>query len=253
MAAGLVAPPVAAAIGWQAALLLVAVAALAVAAVEQPMRARLEDDRDPSAPLVRLPPDGLSTVIRQAPLRRLSLTAFCFSGIQLCVMGFLVVLLVDELGVDPVTAGMVLAGVQASGVVGRILWGLVADRLGDGLKVLAGLGLAMMGASAAVAMLSAGMPLALMVVLNLLLGLTAVGWNGVFLAEVARLSPPGRIGAITGSAMCVTFMGVMVAPAAFTMLHGLLGSYAGGYGLLAALALTGVLASAGARRAAARR
>lgn len=251
MAAGLVAPPVAVAFGWQTALVLVAAAALAVAAIEQPMRARLDRDRDPAAPLLRLPPDGLAEVIRQPPLRRLSLAAFCFSGIQLCVMGFLVVLLVEELNVDPIAAGMLLACVQAAGVVGRIVWGLVADRIADGLLVLAGLGTVMLVASAAVMMLSGSASLALMVALNLLLGLTAVGWNGVFMAEVARLSPPGRIGAITGSAMFVTFMGVMVAPAVFSMLHDLLGSYAACYGLLAVLGLTGLLASAGARRAAA--
>lgn len=250
IAAGLVLPPAAAAVGWQVALMLVAAAALAVAALEQPMRARLDADRDPAVPLLRLPPDGLAEVMRQPPLRWLSLAAFCFSGIQLCVMGFMVVMLVEELGIDPVTAGTVLAGVQAAGVAGRILWGLVADRLGDGLLVLAGLGAVMMAASAVVAMLSGGAPLALVIALNLLLGLTAIGWNGVFMAEIARLSPPGRIGAITGSAMFVTFMGVMVAPAVFTALHDLLGGYAAGYGLLAVLGLTGLLASAGARKAA---
>ncbi len=250
VAAGLLAPPVTAAFGWQAALILVAVAAAAAVLVEQPMRARLDDDRDPGAPLLRLPLEGLAAVVRQAPLRRLSLAAFCFSGVQLCVMGFLVVLLVEELGVDIITAGVVLAAVQAAGVAGRMLWGLVADRAGDGLLVLAGLGLVMTGTAAAVTVLPAGAPLALVAAIALLLGLTAIGWNGVFLAEVARLSPPGAISSVTGSAMMVTFLGVMVAPTAFALLHDQLGSYRSGYGLLALLGFAGMLLTIAARRGA---
>lgn len=250
MAAGLVAPPVATAFGWQAALAAVAAASLMAAAVEQPMRARLDADRDPAAPLLRLPVEDLKALGRSAPLRRLSLAAFCFSGVQLCLMGFLVVLLVAELGVGLITAGIVLAAVQAAGVGGRVLWGLVADRIGDGLLVLVGLAALMVAGSAAMMALSAGAPLPAVVAASLVLGVSAIGWNGVFLAEIARLSPPGRIGAVTGGAMFVTFMGVMVAPTLFALLHDALGSYTRSYGLLVALGLGGAALVAGARRGA---
>ncbi len=39
-------------------------------------------------------------------------------------------------------------------------------------------------------------------------GATAIGWNGVFLAEVARLAPKGNAGDATGGSLAVTFAGV---------------------------------------------
>ena len=66
--------------------------------------------------------------------------------------------------------------------------------------------------------------------------------------EVARLSPAHAVGAVTGSAMCVTFAGVVVGPALFSALHDLAGSYARGYWLLAAFSLAGAGCVAAARR-----
>ena len=75
-----------------------------------------------------------------------------------------------------------------------------------------------------------------------------MGWNGVYLSEVARLSPAHAVGAVTGSAMCVTFAGVVVGPALVSTLHDLAGSYARGYWLLVAFSLAGAGCVAAARR-----
>ena len=54
---------------------------------------------------------------------------------------------------------------------------------------------------------------------------------------IARLSPPRAIGATTGAAMFVTFMGVVAGPPLFSALHAVLRSYAWSYALLVVLAL----------------
>ena len=145
-------------------------------------------------------------------------------------------------------ATAVLAAAQVSGAVGRILWGAAADRLRDGLLVLLGVAGLMAAGSAAVTALSAAWPVPLMAGSFMLLGATAVGWNGVYLSEVARLSPAHAVGAVTGSAMCVTFAGVVVGPALFSALHDLAGSYARGYWLLVAFSLAGAGCVMAARR-----
>jgi MFS family permease len=132
---------------------------------------------------------------------------------------------------------MLLAAVQVLGATGRVLWGLVADRVRDGLGVLFGLALLMAAAAFIVTQLSPGWPLPAIAAVFLVLGLSAVGWNGVYLSEIARLSPAHAVGSITGAAMFVTFMGVFVGPGLFSALHGFLGSYARSYGLLVGLAL----------------
>ena len=62
-----------------------------------------------------------------------------------------------------------------------------------------------------------------------LFGVTAIGWNGVQLAEVARHSPRGKAGAMTGASGFITFAGVVVGPPVFALLATITGSYATGF------------------------
>jgi len=79
-----------------------------------------------------------------------------------------------------------------------------------------------MGLSMAVcAFASAGAtawPMAAMLALYMLFGASAIGWNGVYLAEVARRAPPGGVGTATSAALVVTFAGVKAGPAIFSAL-----------------------------------
>jgi len=64
----------------------------------------------------------------------------------------------------------------------------------------------------------------------------------VQLAQVARYSPPGRAGEVTGGASFVTFAGVVVVPALFSAILGSVGSYLAAFSAVAALALASGLA-----------
>jgi predicted MFS family arabinose efflux permease len=237
MAAGLIGPSLSLAIGWSGVLWCIAGISLLLMLATQTKRAIWDAQRRGGAFRPALSLGSLRVVAKRPALLCLALASFCFSAIQLSVIGFLVVLLVDELGFDLVSAGILLAAVQVLGAVGRILWGLVADRLRNGLAVLLFLGVLMAAVAAIVTQLAPGWPISLVSALFLVLGLSAVGWNGVYLSEIARLSPREAVGSVTGAAMFVTFMGVFVGPGLFSALHGFLGSYARSYGLLVGLAL----------------
>jgi hypothetical protein len=62
-----------------------------------------------------------------------------------------------------------------------------------------------------------------------LFGATAIGWNGVQLAEIARRSPSGRAGTVTGASGFITFAGVVVGPPSFALLAATTGSYRIGF------------------------
>jgi predicted MFS family arabinose efflux permease len=240
MAAGLIGPPVALAFGWPAVLRLIAATALVLAALSQINRPVLDEARQKAAgrnglQLLR----SLQVVAQNRKLLWLSLSSFCFAAVQLCVIAFLVALLVEDLGFSLVTAGSILAAVQICGAAGRVLWGAVADKLRDGMPVLFGLGLMMSAASLAVALFVPAWPAYAAPVPFLILGLSAAGWNGVYLSEVARHSPAHAVSATTGAAMFFTFAGVVICPPVFSILHGVLGSYVLCYGPLAALSLLG--------------
>ena len=237
MIIGLVAPATALRFGWSAPLWIVAATAVALALASQPHRATWDAHRDISVKLSGLSLAAFRSLAKNPALLWLSSASLCFAAIQLCLLAFLVVLLVEELGFDLVAAGAILAAVQVVGALGRILWGMLADRLRNGLAVLFGLAVLMATASAAVIGLSTAWPKILVVAVFQVLGISAVGWNGVFLSEIARLSPPRAIGSTTGAAMFVTFMGVVAGPPLFSGLHAMLRSYAGSYSLLVVFAL----------------
>lgn len=246
MAAGLVGPTLALAAGWHAVLWTVATACVLVAAAAQPGRAVLDAHRGGTGRATGFSLDALRGVFASPQLRWLALSSFCFSAVQLCVVAFLVALLVEDLGFDLVVAGAMLAVVQVAGAGGRVLWGFVADLVRDGLAVLLALA-AVMAVAAAVVVLAPALPLAVILAAFVVLGLTAVGWNGVYLSEVARLSPAHGVSATTGAAMFVTFTGVVFGPGLFSALHAPLRSYTAAYGLLVAVSLAAVLMIAAVR------
>ena len=71
----------------------------------------------------------------------------------------------------------------------------------------------------------------------ILFSATAVSWHGVLLAEVARLSPSGRIGATTGAVLAFGDAGALVLPLLFSAALTLTGGYAMGFLIGGALAL----------------
>jgi MFS family permease len=136
-----------------------------------------------------------------------------------------------------VLAGMVMAASQVASMVGRILWGVVADRVLTRRVMLGLLGFGM-GLSALVTLAaSPAWPVWLLFVYASVFGATAVGWNGVFLAEVARLAPPGKASQATGGCMFFTFFGVVVSPPLFSQALSFGGNYAGAYALFGTPAL----------------
>jgi hypothetical protein len=97
------------------------------------------------------------------------------------------------------------------------------------------LGVVMALCGAAAASFTALWPPGAVFAICVLYGATAVGWNGVFLAEVARLAPEGRVAIVTGGTQFFTFAGVLIGPPVFGAIASATGSYGTGFALIAAL------------------
>lgn len=246
--AGLLAPPLALAFGWQAALLAVGAAGLIFAATLQPVRAAWDADRDPQVRMRENPFTGLAVIWRWKLLRWLSLAGFFYAAVQLCLTTFLVTMLVADVGLSLIEAGMLMSAVQVSGVVGRVFWGIVADRLRDGLKVMVILGVVGVVAAGMTTLLSPAVPSLAVWLVLLAFGASAIGWNGVYLAEIAHRAPLEQVGRATGASLFFTYGGVLVGPPLFAMAYGPLGSYTATYGLTAVVGLGGLACVFAARR-----
>ena len=221
--AGLLLPSLAAGLGWRGAVLAVAVvlllAALAFGIFHRPWAA----ERDPRA---RLGAGGGWRALRDQPgMAGLAAISALYSGFQLALGAYTVTMLVEEFGWTPVAAGAVAAVTQAVGAAARLFWGLVADAWGDGMRTLAAIGAITVAGGLLLPLAWPGHP-AVVIGLFGLLGGSAAGWNGVLMAEAARLAAPGRAGEAAGGVLAVAFAGVVVGPSLLGALIGAAGSYA---------------------------
>lgn len=219
-------------LGWQGAALAIGVACALFAAVIAPVRARYDAQRNPSAPVsLRSAFSPVVLVMRDRRIAELALASLVYGGIQITLVAYLVTFLAESFALSLVLAGMVMAASQLTSVAARIGWGIFADRVATRRFTLGMLGVGM-GFTALLG-LAAGpqWPLWALFAFAMALGATAVGWNGVFLAEVARLAPQGRVSDATGGSSFFTFLGVVVGPPLFHLLFTATSSYGVTYAL----------------------
>jgi len=237
--AGTVAAPVTLWLGWHWLLVLVAAMCLLLALAIQPLRRTWDADRVPSIRLVVSPLATIRFVWRRPALRWLACGTSFYAAIQLCMMTYTVTLLVEEGGRSLVAAGLVLSVLQVAGVIARPFWGWAADRIGDGFVVVIFLGGLMLAATVGVAFVSPAWSTAAIYGLFALFGFSAAGWNGVTMAETARLAP-ADVAQATGGINFYAFCGVLCGPAGFALAYRAVGSYTGTFALLAGVVAAGI-------------
>ena len=208
------------------------------------------DPASPQAPAHGAPGlrDAITLVLRHPMLLRLAVASFAYIGTQIALNAFLVSYLVADLRMDLALAGMLLAAAQAGGLVGRLGWGAASGRLMGARGLLTLIGVVMAACSLALGLAGPLMPTALLALVVFVFGMTASGWNGVFLAEVARLSPPGQVGRVTGAVFLIGTAGLILAPPLFSAMASRW-SYGAGYLMMALWSAAGVLIMASGRRA----
>ena len=243
LVAGVLFPPVAERFGWVWAIALACVMVGSAALIIQPLRARLDDDRNP-AHRVRIdaPGQAVRLIFATPRLHPIALVAFSYGAMQLCLFGFFVAYLVEHVALDLVTAGVLFSVMQGAGFVARVGWGWVSDRWISSRPLLAGLGAGAVASTAGAIAFSDAWPLAGLAAVSAALGLTAVGWNGVYLAEVARAVPMDKVGLATGGVMMFTFVGVVVGPSTFGAIVAMTGSHAAAFIAMDVLVLATVVA-----------
>jgi MFS family permease len=234
--AALILPPLAVRIGWRGALLAEVAPVVVLTVLLELPRQRWDRDREPGRPVlgrVLLHPFAL---LRDPRISRLSVAAFAYAGLALCLVAFMTVQLTTIVRVDLVTAGRVLAVYQLGGSLSRPVWGWVADRLLTPARTLAPLGLGMAACSALTGLYGPGWPVWAIMANALLAGCTSGGYTGVAYAEYAVLGGARRTEA-TGLGTAIMFAGGMAVPPIFGASVTMLGGYGTSYLIGAACAL----------------
>ena len=191
--------------------------------------------------------DALKVLVGNAEMRKLAIASVPFSALQIALNTFLVTFAVGRLNLSLIAAGVLLATAQAGGLAGRLLFGLVATRFLPAWSTVIALGFAMSLSAAVMALASPSWSWPLLLGIAFAFGVTASGWNGVFLAEVARLAPEGRVGEATGAVLMFGFAGLVLGPLVMAGVAAV-ASLSVAYGLLGLSTLVGTLALMGRHR-----
>lgn len=244
--AGLILPPLVIAYGWQSCLIFAGLVVAACIASVQPMRTAIDAGRDRSQHVALSAFLSWSNIM--APLRavfatptvaRIGMTGATLAITQGAWFSFLVTLLVADAGLSLTEAGILFAAMQATGVPGRIGLGFIADRAGSGRTTLMVIGVLSALTSFALAFVTADWPFPVLLAFFALAGVTVSSWNGVQLAEVARLSPREGLQDTSSGATVLIFIGYVVGPAGFAALQQITGSFKPGLAAIGLLALAG--------------
>jgi len=227
------------ALGWQATILGLILTSAALTIVLLPTVGWLNGGRSTAGPAKYRPLEPVSRLLAVPGMLNLLIAAMIFTGMQLCLRSFFTVYLVDEIGFGLGTAGLAFSVSQAAGIMGQIGWAVMSDRLLTSHAVMAVAGAAMTGAAVLTAAVTPGWPVAGIVAVAALYGVSAAGFVPVVLSEVARRSPPGQVGALTSGANLFLISGVMLGPLTFGGVASAAGHYAPAFVALAACTLAG--------------
>lgn len=180
-------------------------------------------------PLVRL--------LANPRLWRLSLLIIPLTAVQFSVSTYLLLFARDAFGYSVAAAGAFLAAAELAGSAGRILWGVLSDRLWYARRQPALAAIAATGALAAAgaALLPGGAPAAALGLVAVALGLSAAGFNGIWMNLASELVAPDLAGLASGLSLAIGSLGAVLGPPLFGLTVDRVGSYRAAWWLSAAL------------------
>jgi MFS family permease len=229
-AAALVLPPVVAAGGLRAGILVLAGGCLVTAfAGAAGLREAPPEEGEPLGRVIH--------PLRDGRIWRVSVGSALLVGAQMSILGFTVLFLHGERGLSTAVAAGMLAVMQLIGAGLRIASGRWSDRLGVRIAPLLRLSFALAAALAASAALTEA-PLGLLLPALVAAGALSLSWNGLSFTATAELAGRARSGAALGLQQTALSVAAAATPPVFASLVDA-SSWALGFGLVALLPLAG--------------
>jgi MFS transporter, ACS family, aldohexuronate transporter len=217
VASALALPPIAAALGWRAAVGTCAVMLALPVALGWRVLAPLRGDVAAPRPAAEIQGGaGVWWWARRPALLIFFATGLVLGMVQASVLSYLPLFTIQVLGFDKIGAGMLVACSQAGGAASRLLLGAASDRW---LVERRSVWLALLSTLGAVIFLAyavwpARSPLAASA-LAAAAGVGAYGWVGVFFVMSAEAGGPRQAGLLSGVAFASIVIGLLIGPPLF--------------------------------------
>jgi len=233
--AGVLGPVLASILVWQWAFYGLAIFSILLAIAINHLRPHWDDQADPKTP-ISAPWAGLRLIILNRKLLTLCLTGFCLSVVQVGVLAFLVLFVVEDVGLTMTQGGLALSLINILAVGSRIFWGWQADRTRNSLMVVTAMGalttLTVLVFSAA----DSQWPQWLVFCTMSVLGLATFGWSGIVIANVVRRADQNKIAETMGGTLGFFFSGAWVGPSVGSLILQFTGSFSYVFLFLAVMA-----------------
>ena len=183
-------------------------------------------------------------VLASWPIWLVSWATFLFAAVQVSWISYAPLYLSEVVGLSALGAGVVLGLAQAGGILGRVGFGVLSDRVlgGRRLGVLRVAGIAGGALCLATGALAPGTAPAWLALIAFGFGVAGIGWNGVHHTLVAEIA--GRQSAATAVGLClaVSSFGVIAGAPLVGAVADRTGTYGPGWvGLAGAMGLAVVL------------
>ncbi len=242
LVAALVLPPVAVRFGWAVALqLAIIVTIMTLICFAFLYRELPADQKDQVTKAKPSPSVKLGSILKDRSFLAATAYAFVFMGVQGSSASFLALHLHEELHLSIVAAGAFLAVFQVGGMAGRLGWGVMSDRVGRRAPIMVLVGAISAASCVAIALAGSGLGMAAVAVLALLIGCSAMGWNGLYLTALAESTPLRNAGTTIGASLTVSFLGMFLVPPLFGLLGDVTGTLRTSWLALAGWAILGTL------------
>ncbi|MEH7125834.1 MFS transporter [Bacillus sp. JJ1503] len=180
---------------------------------------------------------SMFNMLKNKPLMLVSLSAMGLNGSQMCLNTYIVLFAYEKLGISLFLSGMLLVISEVSGTLGRIVWGMISDRLLNGQRVIILMMITFL--TAVSSMTIAFIPSAsfwVMVPIIAIFGFAVSGFNGIWMNLASELVPPEQSGISSGISLTLGSVGVMIVPPLFGLMVDQAGSFTNGW-----LLITGIM------------
>ncbi len=220
--AALLLPPLAVEVGWAAAIGFCAGGVLLVVVLFAVFF------REPRAEehVVAQPRVPLRSILKDRSFLAATGYSFVLVGAQWSATAYLTLFLNEEAGIPVVVAGSILAVLQVGGIAGRIGWGAVSDRAGRRVPTMVVAGAIAVPCCLVLGFIGGHESPLLLALLAGILGLSLLGWNGLYVVIVSESAPERAAATTVGAGLTITNLGSFVTPPVFGLLLDLSDSFA---------------------------
>ncbi|MBP1970737.1 sugar phosphate permease [Virgibacillus natechei] len=178
------------------------------------------------------------TLFKHKAFMLVSISAVGLNGGQMILNTYIVLFAYEILGISLFLSGILLVISEASGSIGRVVWGIISDTLFNGKRVIILIIIAMVSAVSALTLtlLPADSPFWMVVPIIMIFGFCISGFNGIWMNAVTEFVPREQSGVASGFSIMQGSWGVIIAPPLFGLMVDL-GNYQLGWMFLFAILL----------------